>query len=649
LIITGTILAIIVLVALIWDWNWFRPLAERQASAALHRPVKIGHLSLRLWSTSHLVLDDVTVGDPADDPAKGDLARIGRIAADIETWPLLHRQVILPSLEIDHARGELHSYGHGESNYAFSVGTPGTPAGPVPQLRALILDDVDLHVVDPALAADFRLLGQTQPPSAGGERSIRVDAKGTYAGAPINGYAIGGSVLTLRDASRPYPVDIDLHNGANHVTLKGTVEDPVSFKGADVQLAFSGDDMSSLYPLIGIPIPATPPFDIKGSLDLAGPYIKFHHIEGRLGSSDIEGDLDVAPGQGRPFITGNLASRHVLLADLAGLIGNKPGGAHEAAATPAQRAAKAEQEATAPLLPTTPINLPKLRAVDAKIHYRGAHIDSTTTPLDDLEIGLVVDDGVLRLEPLKFGIGMGDIAADLSLDGRAGSDIKANADIHIQHVDLSRIMQDVKPFKGQGVIDGRGRIETTGNSIASFMANGDGSVQMTMQGGNLSALLDNLAGLELGRAVYHYVGGDPQTKVDCLAADLALDKGVMATKTFVLDTGEETLWLGGKLDFRDQNLDLELTSRAKHFDMLSVKAPLDITGPMRSPSVQPDKAALAERAGPAAALGVLLTPVAALLATIQFGDDQPVGCKALLDSAHNAEKARPVRRGAGRG
>ena len=46
LLVLGMPLALIIVLALVWRWDWFIPLVEARASAAIGRPVKIAHLSV---------------------------------------------------------------------------------------------------------------------------------------------------------------------------------------------------------------------------------------------------------------------------------------------------------------------------------------------------------------------------------------------------------------------------------------------------------------------------------------------------------------------------------------------------------------------------------------------------------------------------
>jgi AsmA family protein len=117
--------------------------------------------------------------------------------------------------------------------------------------------------------------------------------------------------------------------------------------------------------LIGIAFPKTPSYQIKGDLNYANDKIRFSNFTGQLGSSDVQGNIEVDPGQKRPAVTADVTSRHVDLADLGGFLGSEPGRLNTPNQTPEQRQAVARAEANPRLLPTARISLPKLLAADA--------------------------------------------------------------------------------------------------------------------------------------------------------------------------------------------------------------------------------------------------------------------------------------------
>jgi AsmA family protein len=83
--------------------------------------------------------------------------------------------------------------------------------------------------------------------------------------------------------------------------------------------------MEQLLPLIGIAFPKTPSYQIKGVLDYTNGKIHFRDFLGQLGSSDVQGTIEVDPGQKRPVVTADVTPHQVELADLGGFLGSEPG------------------------------------------------------------------------------------------------------------------------------------------------------------------------------------------------------------------------------------------------------------------------------------------------------------------------------------
>jgi uncharacterized protein involved in outer membrane biogenesis len=176
-------------------------------------------------------------------------------------------------------------------------------------------------------------------------------------------------------------------------------------------------------------------------------------------------------------------------------------------------------------------------------------------------------------------------------------------------------------------------VEGTGGSLAGILGEGNGELKLFMTGGDLSALLVDLSGLEFGNALFSALGLPKKTEVRCLVADFALRQGIMNTRTLLLDTGEANITGKGSINLRVETIDYQLKAEAKHFSIGSLPAPIDITGRLKNPNIAPDAKDLAVRGGIAAGLGALLSPLAALLPTIQLGLGKDNNCDALIRSA----------------
>ena len=654
------VVAIALLVAF-WRWDWFVPLVEARASAALGRTVTISHLHVRLGRVTTVTVDDPVVAEPDGFPEARPFAtaRTLTISADVMQY-IRTRTLVLPVIAVDGGQVVATALADGRDNWTLGAAKPAGEApakssSPSPRIGDLQITDSHVQFTDPKLKAALGLDVSTREATAEAGPRIVATAKGRYSDQPITGGLVAGALLSLEDRKEPYPIDLHLENGPTKVTLVGTVDDPLHFEGAKLKLGLTGPDMSLLFPLTGIPIPETPAYSIAGNLayDADKRSMQFHQFAGKVGESDLGGDIDVAMAGPKPVVDMNLVSRKVDLADLGGFIGTAPGrasgAAHEA---PETRARVEKAEHSGHLLPDKPINLPVVKAADVHVQYRGEKIVNKYVPMDDISFRIDVVDGKIDVHPLKFGLGNGEILANIAIDAPAK---RINSDVAFRHLSLAKIMASTHSFAGDGTITGEAKIDGAGASMAQVMATGNGGLKLSMSGGgDLSALLLNIAGLEFGKAILSAMGLPQKAKVQCFVSDFVLNNGVLQTKVFLLQTSEERSTATGTINFSGEKLDLALTTRSTHFSIGSLPGPINIGGTLSSPSVLPG-AEVAARTGAAVGLGILAGP-AALLPTIQFGTGEGDACaKAATESrapvvAHPvaaraaAARARPVRR-----
>ena len=643
----GGIVALLAAAVALFQWDWLIPTVEKRASAALGRPVTITHLHVRLGWVPHIEADGVTIGNPENWKGGGNLATADKLGVDIDAMAYIHgRQIVIPGITVDHPQVDAQQLADGTNNWTFPASSNGDAPSttPGPKIGDLQINDGHAHVVSAKLRADFNVDIATK--DAEGDKSgqpgqIVASAKGTYAKQPIVARFTGGALLSLRDDAAPYPVNLQVENGPTKVSLVGTVKDPLAFAGADLKLTFAGPDMSLLLPLTGIAIPKTPAYNIAGNLDYAAGSVRFTHAAGKVGSSDLAGDFDVDTTKPRPVLTADLQSRLVDLKDLGGFIGAEPGDSSKGTKAAAPRN-------TGRMLPNDPISLPKLNVADVHLKYRAGRIEGRSQPLDNMRADLNIVNGEVKLTPLAFGLGKGQISSTIAL-AEQGQGVRADVATDFQRIDIGRLLASAGAGQGAGIIGGRAVIQGTGRSFAEILGHGNGELKLYMgSGGNLSALLVDLSGLEFGNAVLSAMGVPNRTKIQCLIADLTMQQGLATVRTMFLDTDEAQTVGKGTLSFYNEALGLQLNTDAKHFSVGTLQAPINITGTFAAPHVRPDVGVVAEKAGAAIALGVLLTPLAALLPTIQLGTGETGACSGALRTAETPPRiqapAAPRRR-----
>jgi uncharacterized protein involved in outer membrane biogenesis len=614
----------VLLIILVPPTAWLRPIAEARATALLGRAVHITDLALRLGAMTEVELRGVRVANPEGFAAEGDFAEIAQVTLRFDIWASWRSGApVIALMAINGASIQPRVLADGSHNLAFAFGPPpgedavGTPP-PFP-IGLVTISGGEARLLHTPLRADVAWHFETRDSAE--PQQLIVSAEGHYAGAPITARLVSGAILGVRDATNPWPVEAELVNGTTRGTLRGTLRNPLLLAGADLRLELSGPDMRFLTPLTGVPIPSTPEFSIAGRLALAAGRLRFTEIAGRVGNSDLEGEVTMQPRQGHPDITADLRSRRVDLADLAGFIGGNPGRG---------RPMRSDAGSTGRVLPNAPVNFPLFRAADIHARFRASQIRGADSPLDNLDATVDLVNGVLTLHPLRGAVGRGEAVVNATLTPR-GDMLHAVGEVELRRLDIGRLMRALGG-RGGGSLDGRASIESLGASTAQLLARGNGALTLRTAGGNLSAFAVDIAGLRLVNAMFSAFGLPSRTELQCFVADFALQAGVLNTRAMLLETSEALLIGSGRIRLDQETLDLRLRSQAKHFTVGSLRTSMAVTGSFSDPSVFP---VIVQNSGDGALdrLWDLATAPLSLLPIVELGIGDDPRCAAMLRRA----------------
>jgi uncharacterized protein involved in outer membrane biogenesis len=605
-----------------FDWNLLRGPIARRVEHATGRSFAInGDLHVRLSMTPRITMDGLVLGNAAwaKEPT---MAQIARLEFTVELLPLLGGRVVLPELSLSEARVSLEKNAQGVPNWEFDT-TSKDPNKPLPSIGALTLDRAHIDYRDPTIKTDVAADISTIPAGEKNEGRLEVSAKGRVKGLQSSVDGTVGSVLALNSGDKPYPITLRAALGSTRASVDGTLLDPLHLKGESLRFDLEGSDLAQLFPLIGVPLPPTPPYKLSGHLDHSGDVWTFRKFAGRVGNSDLAGDFGVDRGQTPQLITADLNSRKLDMKDLGGLVGADRG---EAKASPKPPPADKA-------LPQEPFSLEKLRVANADVKFRGERVITEKLPLEKIVVTLKLRDAVLSLEPLNFTVAGGNLVSQIRMDAREQV-IKTNLDMAVKQVRLEKLFPAFKLAQANaGVITGRTKLATTGNSVAAMLSKADGDMALMMEGGSVSELLVRLLNLDVANALPVLLTGDRQLPVRCMVTHLAGKNGDFKVQTLVLDTGKAVVTGKGGIDFAKEAIDLSLVSKSKSFSLAAFRGPINIKGTFKNPKVAPDYAQALGRGAAAVALGVVTGGVGALLPLIDLGGAKDSDCTKLIGEA----------------
>jgi uncharacterized protein involved in outer membrane biogenesis len=252
-------------------------------------------------------------------------------------------------------------------------------------------------------------------------------------------------------------------------------------------------------------------------------------------------------------------------------------------------------------------------------------VDARRLPLETMRAHLLLEDGLLKLDPLDFGAAGGKLDGSVRVDARRDPPGFA-LDMRLKGLQLPKLMPRVKQMQDalgniNGVIDLQGR----GNSAAKVMASADGQFGLIMGQGRMSNLLLELAGLDIAEALAFLIGKDRQVRLRCAYADFTLEDGVAMAQSVAFDTTDTVLLLKGEVDFRDESLDLTLVPQPKDISPVSIRTPIRIKGTLADPDVELKGGPLILRGAAVAALAAIAPPLA-LLGLIETGPGDDTQC-----------------------
>ncbi|HTL26688.1 MAG TPA: AsmA family protein [Burkholderiales bacterium] len=621
-------LAALVLVAAgiaLFQWNWLR----KPISSAVHERtgrlfVIGGDLTVGLARAPLIRMKNVRFENPPWS-ADRDLVTAREAEFTIDFGALIQGRLVFPYVRLSEPEISLERDAGGQRNWVLKASDDGSASAP--EVQQLSIDRGVVRYRDAIDGADVTARVSTNAERT--ERPTTIEFSGTYKKVAMKGEAHAAPVLNLRNTDRAFSMWLRMTAGQTTVETDGEFTDLAHLSKIDAKFKIRGPDWARLYPFVALPLPTSPPYSFEGRLKRAGNETTYENFSGRVGGSDLAGTGTYVRRDPRPFLKAKLQSRVLDLKDLGPIIGARPEMA-QAANRPA---------ATGKVLPSEPFKLDRLNTMDADVALRAHQLRRPNqVPLDDLQAHFLLENGVLGLKPLRFGIAGGEIDSSITLDARQDP-IRARADVRLKNARIRQLFPTVKLMKeSDGVLGASVQLAGRGNSVASMLGTASGELGLAMSGGELSNLMIELVGLDGGEALRFLVGGDRKTPIRCAVGSFKVKHGVATSDAIVLDTEDTNIAGAGTVNLRDETIDVTLRPEPKDRSILVVRSPIRLHGPFADPDVSVKKGPIIARAGASILLG-LVNPLAALIPLIETGPGKDSDCKTLLASVEKAHRA----------
>ncbi|HEX6707299.1 MAG TPA: AsmA family protein [Albitalea sp.] len=642
-------------------WPFLKGPLENQASQRLHREVRFGDaFSLRLLGAIRVATDTLRIGPPqgplADPAFAGDLvaardawlelpyATVRRALRDKdeETSEPLH----IRSLRFGQVDASLKRLADGRANWTF--GAPPQAGAKAPPLSLPRFDELVVRSGRVGLRDDVTKLAldaqvtTTEGEKTGGDAhpGVVITGNGKHEQRPFEFRVTSSGVLPLvaRDDSARVPLTIRLQAPDAKFAFDGTGTDIIGLKGLDGQAALSGVSLGKVGDAIGVTLPTTAPFTLKGRLGKSGEVWTLRSAGLDVGDSRLGGDFRFDRSHPVPLLSGELTGSRMVLADLLPAFGAP----HEAPANPRPPAGK--------VLPQREFDIPSLKAMNADVKVRLQRAELGTLfaqPLEPLQGDLSLNGGVLKIANLVARAAGGEIRGVVGLDGNPPQPLWTG-DLRWAGIELeqwlrprNKTSKEIKP-SGQpvgyisGRLGGHAQLQGHGKSTARLIGSLSGTVQAWIRSGSISHLVVEGAGIDLAEALGILIKGDERLPITCAAVRAKAGDGIFVPEVGLIDTGDSTLFIAGSVSLADEKLDLTLITKPKDTSPLTLRSPVRIEGSFSAPKIGLDTKKLATKVGLAAVLASV-HPLAALIALFDPGDKEHAGgCEKVLQQLRDA-------------
>ena len=642
---TGSIfaglVAIIVIVLATLDWNSMRGPVSRYLSGRLHREVTIaGDLKVKLFSwTPSADVNGLVIAQPdwVDEKIRtaGPFADVQRLTFAVDLKQLFSGHLLLPEVNIEQPKVRLFRDASGRANWNFADDKNAPPVR-LPPIRHFVIRDGQLGAEDVKRNVTFLGTFSSEENDVATQRQFfGLVGQGQLNRAPFSLDVKGDPLLDITP-DKAYAFDAHVHAGATRIDAKGSLEKPFDLGKMQLAASFVGPDLADLYYLTGLALPNTPPYHLSGDLQRDADDWRITNLTGQVGDSDLHGRLTVDAGGERPYLTGDVASRKLNFDDLGPLIGARVKTQAKGAPPPKTDAVNDAKW----ILPDTPLHVERLRQMNADVHYRADAVVSRDFPLRAAETKISLKDGVLRLAPVSFNFSHGTLAGDVQIDARKEVPV-SDVDVRLTGLRLEQFAASTDGMPPlEGVATARAKLHGVGNSVHKVASTADGAVTFVVPNGEVRQAFAELLGINVTSALGLLLTKDQsEIAVRCAVADFSAKNGVMALRQFVFDSPVVIATGEGTVDLKNEQIDLAITGHPKRPQLIRVRAPITVKGPLDHPTIGVKAGSAIVQGGIAAGVALVLTPLAAILPFVDPGLGKDADCAALIAQA-NAQGAR---------
>ncbi|MDV3458397.1 AsmA family protein [Sphingomonas sp. HF-S4] len=641
-----TILGLLILawtVLFVTKGRFLKPTFERIVAAQTNREVRVAgdfQLYFAPFNVKFLA-EGLTISNP-EWAGRGNFFSARKIDTRISTWSLItgNRRINWLGLEDGHVDLQWDKAGK-RNTWTFNESQEKGDPLELPVIRRALVQGTLVRYVDPRMQIEAGIRIHTvEARDTRFASSIRFDGNGTARGTR---FAMAGELLSPNATVAGGQNQLKLHveGVRTKIDVAGTLPGATEIEGADLNMDARGQNLADVFAVAGIAVPDTRTYRLRSNVTKHGDEWRFTNLRGRFGASDLSGRFTVALKEPRLLLTANLATRTLDIVDAGPFIGYSPQAA-AAGAVVSQAAGRPR------ILPDAKLRIDALKNFDAKVDWTVRTVRAEKLPVSNIKLGLDLEDRLLKLDPLNFSLARGTVHSAISINARRDP-VFTEYDIRLSPTPMGVLLAGfgVEQSGTTGTLKARVQMTGTGNSVHDSLATSNGRIAVILPKGSFWTRNIQLSELDLGTFVqkmFEKKLKEP-VQINCGLIGFSVRNGIAAADPILIDTQKNVMLGRGGFSFKNESIDLAFRADSKKFSLFAGQSPVGIGGYFAKPSINVVTPELLSRAGAGLGLGLVASPLAAIIAFVDVGDAKAADCGPVLAGAsaraQRTDKGKP--------
>jgi len=632
-----TVLGLIVLawtILYITKGRFLKPTFEKYASRFAERTIRVaGDFNLYFDPINiRFKAEGLTIENPKW-ASKPNLFDAKLINAEIKTVPLIFGERRFRTLQLVDSATDLEWQAKTRAN-TWTFGDPTRPGKPFnfPVIDTANVTGTTVHYSDPLLQLVTDIKVDTiEAKDTRFASNVTFDGTGRMRARP---FTMTGSLLSPNQTVTGGRNQLVLHarSGPTLMDVSGTLPAATQIEGADLHLVTRGPNLRLLFDFLGVALPDTRRYRFTSDLTKIGGEWRFTRLNGYFGDSDLHGRMTISLPKERLFIKADLQSRKVDIIDVGPMIGYNPQRLDAMGAAGAVKTVAG----TPRVLPDAPLRTDTLNLFDAHVDYKVARIDANKLPVSNLALVLDLDHNLLKLSPLTFDLSGGHLSSDIAINARQ-KPVFTDYDIRLSPTPMGALLKGfgVEESGTSGVVKARIKMSGAGDTVHESLATSNGRIAIILPAGSFWTRNIQLSELDIGTFIEKMIQKKLKkpVQINCGLIGFTVRDGIATADPILIDTQQNVILGRGNFSFRDESLNMSIRADAKKFSVFSGQSPVGVNGHFAAPGINPISPQLLTRGGAAIALGVVASPLAAVLAFVDVGDAKSAACGPVLAGA----------------